>query len=153
MQAIFSTFGIDWRLLIINMVNFGLLLLALWYFLYGPVMKMLEERRQKVADGVRDAESAKQTLQEIEGSRREVLAHAGKEADGIVAEARAAALQKEREILAHGEVSANALVKDAEARAQELKTRAIEESKQEVAKLIVLGMQKAAKPQGSALGK
>ena len=142
MSAVLSTFGIDWRLLLVNAVNFGLLVFALWYFLYGPVMKMLEERRKKVADGVRDAESAKHTLQEIEGSRREVLAHAGKEADSIVAEARAAAAQKEREILGAGEASANVLIKDAEARAEELKARAIEESKQEVAKLIVLGMQK-----------
>ena len=153
MNSVLSTFGIDWRLLLVNAVNFGVLLLALWYFLYGPVMQMLEERRQKVAKGVEDAQAAAHKLTEIEVSRREVLAHAGKEADVIVAEARAAALQKEREILAHGEVSANALVKDAEGRAQELKPRAIEESKQEVAKLIVLGMQKAAKPQGSALGK
>ena len=153
MGAILTTFGIDWRLLLINAVNFAVLMGALWYFLYGPVTKMLEERRQKVAKGVEDAEAAAHTLAEIETSRKEVLAHAGKEADGIMAEARAAALAKEREILEHGETVANTMVKDAEAQAGELKARAIEESKQEVAKLIVLGMQKAMNAQGSALRK
>jgi len=143
MSAVFAAFGIDWRLLVINLINFGLLLTALRYFLYGPITKILEERRQKVAKGVEDAEAAAHTLAEIETSRKEVLAHAGKEADGIVAEARAAAMVKEREILEHGETVANTMVKDAEAQAGELKARAIEESKQEVAKLIVLGMQKA----------
>ena len=142
MSGIFSTFGIDWRLLLINAVNFGLLMLALWYFVYGPVTKMLEERRQKVAKGVEDAQAAGVKLAEIEGSRKEVLADAGKEADGIIAEERVAAGAKEREILQHGEQRANSMVKDAEAQAAELKARAIEESKQEVAKLIVLGMQK-----------
>jgi len=143
MSAVLSTFGIDWRLLLIQAVNFGLLLLALWYFLYAPLSRMLEERRQKVAKGVEDARAAAQKLAEIEGSRKEVLAGAGKEADGILAEARAAALKKERDLLEAGEASANALVKDAEARAGELKARAIEESKREVAKLIVLGIEKS----------
>ena len=47
MGQVLAAFGIDWRLLLINSINFGLLLLALWYFLYGPLMKMLEEAPQK----------------------------------------------------------------------------------------------------------
>jgi F0F1-type ATP synthase membrane subunit b/b' len=43
------------------------------------------------------------------------------------------------------EASAQALLKDAEAQATELKREAIEQSKQEVAKLIVLGMEKMTK--------
>jgi F-type H+-transporting ATPase subunit b len=143
MNSVLSTFGIDWRLLLIQAVNFGLLLIALWYFLYAPLSRMLEERRQKVAKGVEDAHAAAATLAEIEGSRKEVLASAGKEADGILAEARAAALKKERDILEAGEANANALVKEASVRADELKARAIEESKREVAKLIVLGIEKS----------
>jgi F-type H+-transporting ATPase subunit b len=142
MNSVLSTFGIDWRLLLINAVNFGVLMLALWYFLYSPVTAMLEERRRKVAKGVEDAQAAAVKLAEIEGSRKEVLAHAGKEADTIVAEARAAALHKEHEILAAGEQRAQQALKEAAAQALELKTQAIEESKQEVAKLIVLGLQK-----------
>ena len=110
MEQILGTFGIDWRLLLINAVNFGIVLLVLWRFLYTPVMKMLEERRQRVAQGVEDA--------------------------------RAAGAAKERELLLKGEAAAATLVRDAQAQAAELKARAIEESKQEVAKLIVLGMEK-----------
>src|SRR3989344_5833992 len=109
MSQVLSVFGIDWRLLLINAVNFGLVLLALWYFLYAPVLKMLEERRKKVSDGVRDAESAK------------------------------------RELVQKGEATAATLMRDASAQAAELQRRSIEESKQEVAKLIVLGMEKAFK--------
>ncbi len=142
MQQILSTFGIDWHLLLINAVNFGLLMLALWYFLYGPVMRMLEERRGKVAQGVRDAEEAAEKLAEIEHSRAGALAAAGKEADALVAAARAIGADKERELLAKGEAAAATLLRDAEAQAAELKAHSLEESKQEVAKLIVLGMEK-----------
>lgn len=144
MQAVLDTFGIDWHLLLINAVNFGLLLLALWYFLYAPVLKMLEERRSKVAQGVHDAQAAVRKLSEIERSRSAILAAAGKDADALLAEAHSTGIQKERELVAHGETAAATLLKDAEAQAAELKARALEESKKEVAKLIVLGIEKAA---------
>jgi len=145
MEAIFTTFGIDWRLLLINGINFGLLLGVLWYFMYTPVMRMLEERREKVSQGVRDAEAAQIKLSEIEGTRQNILAGAGKEADALVAAARAAGGAKERELRSSGEAAAATLVRDAEAQAAEMKARSIEESKQEVAKLIVLGMEKITK--------
>jgi F-type H+-transporting ATPase subunit b len=145
MDKILHTFGIDWHLLVINMVNFGLLMAVLWYFLYAPIMRMLEERRAKVAQGVKDAEAAALRLAEVEQTRRATLAEAGKEADTIVSAARAAGTQKERELLEKGESAAASVVREAEAQAAELKQRSIEESKQEVAKLIVLGMEKLQK--------
>lgn len=146
MESILSTFGIDWRLLLINMVNFGLLLLGLWYFMYGPVMRMLEERRQKVAKGVEDAEAATQALQEIEGERSAVLSAAAAQADEALARARAAASARERELVEEAGRRAESIVAQAEAQASESKARAIAESKLEVAKLIVLGMEKAMAP-------
>lgn len=142
MSEILTTFGIDWHLLLINAINFGLLLLALWYFLYEPVMRMLEERRERVAKGVRDAQAAEALLREIEGSRAKLLSKAGQEADALVAAARAAGLEKQRELVERGEAAAAALLRDAQAAAMEEKARALEESKQEVAKLIVLGIEK-----------
>ena len=143
MEQILAHFGIDWRLLLINAINFALALLVLWYFLYGPIMRILEERREKMAKGVKDAEAAQMKLKEIEISRGATLAKAGKEADSVLASARAAAAAKEREVAARAEGTAAALLKDAQIEAQELKHRAIEESKQEVAKLVVLGMERA----------
>lgn len=142
MQEILTTFGIDWRLLAINGFNFALVMVALWYFLYAPVMKVLEERRKKVSDGVRDAELAKHKLEEIQSSRSTVLARAGKEADEVLASARAAAQKQERFALAEAERAAAGVLSQAEAQARELKEQALQESRHEVAKLIVLGVEK-----------
>ncbi len=146
MESILHTFGIDWRLLVINMINFGLLMLGLWYFLYGPVMRMLEERRQKVVKGVEDAEAAGRARQEIEGERSGVLTRAAQEADEALAKARAAAGARERELVEEAGKRAESIVAQAEAQAKEEKARAIAESRDEVAKLIVLGMEKAMAP-------
>lgn len=105
---------------------------------------MLEDRRQKLADGVRDAAAAAHELQKIESARADILARAGKDADDVVSNARAAGAEKQRALVEAGEASAAALLSEAEAQALQLKNDAIAESKQEVAKLIVLGMERMA---------
>ena len=142
MSAVFAAFGIDWRLLLINSINFGLLLLALWYFLYAPLMRVLEERRQKVAGGVHDAEAAGIKLREIEAAKHGILAGAGAEADDLLKKARLAGQEKERALVAAAEAAAARINTDAQKQAAELKAQALEESKQEVAKLVVLGVEK-----------
>ena len=142
MGQVLTTFGVDWRLLLINAVNFGLLLLILWYFVYEPLTRILEERRQKVSQGVRDAEASSAKLKEIEESRSEVLAKAGSEADEVLRQSRLNAQVKEREIVAAGEAAAANTLREAAAQAAELKAEAIEESKKEVAKMVVLGVEK-----------
>lgn len=142
MSKILEIFGIDWRLLVVNAINFGILLVFLKYFAYGPIMAALEARRQKVSEGVRNADLAERKLKSIESSRAEILAQAGKEADAVLAHGREAGIAKEKEIIAEGEGAAASLLRDAENQARELKAQAIAESREEVAKLIVLGMEK-----------
>ena len=142
MSEVFAAFGVDWRLLVINLINFGLLLLALWYFLYGPLTKMLEARRQRVVESMRNAAEVEKQLHEVKESRASVLAAVGKDADQIIAQARVAALSKEKEIIGNADLLASARLKEADAEASQIKAQALTESKQEVAKLIVLGMEK-----------
>lgn len=145
MNELFSAFGIDWRLLMVNTINFGLLLFLLYYFLYGRLIKVLEERREKIAKGIQDAQEAEEKLKGIQDARASMLADAGKEADSLITSARASASAKQKEIITAGETAAANVIRSAEAQAAEMKQKAITESKQEVAKLIVLGMEKVGK--------
>ncbi len=142
MSALFSSFGIDWHLLIINCINFGLLLAVLSYFLYTPMMRVLEERRQKIIRGMEDADAATRQLAEIEDARDDMLAQAGKEADEVLSHARSAALRREKESQVAAEAAAARVVAQSAAEAREIKERAITESKQEIAKLVILGTEK-----------
>ncbi|MDB5224729.1 MAG: atpF [Candidatus Adlerbacteria bacterium] len=142
MAQLFAAFGIDWRLLVINLVNFGLLLVLLRVFLYKPLTGMLESRRLKVIEGVRNAELAAARLEEVESSVSGRMSDAAAQADKMLADARATAVEKERALVAQGEAVAASLLKDAEAQAAELQREAVLKSKEDVAKLIVLGMEK-----------
>lgn len=142
MEGIIEAFAIDWRLLLVQAVNFAVLLLILWHFLYRPLMRMLDERRAKIEAGVRDAEKAEHELKKIQSQRAGILTSATHEGETLVEHARKAGADKERAMLADAEDRAHILVQSAEREARELKETALEESKVEMAKLIVLGAER-----------
>lgn len=142
-MEILHVFGIDWRLLIVQVVNFGVLMALLYVFLYGPLMKLIDERRAKIAKGVRDAEKAEHNLAQAEDERRAIVASAAKEADAMAERARSDAAAKEKELTDEAQAKAARLVAAAEAESVELRARALAGAKEEMARLIVLGAEKA----------
>lgn len=142
MGELFSTFGIDWKLLIIQVVNFLVLLGALTYFLYKPLMNLLDERRAKIAQGVRAADAAAQRLAAAQEESQELVGAGAREAEQLVAAARIRAEEKGVEIVKIAEAKADAALKDATARAEEAKRRALQESEKEIAKAALLAAEK-----------
>jgi F-type H+-transporting ATPase subunit b len=142
MSALITTFGIDWHLLIAQTANFVVLAAALTYFLYKPVLKMVKERQQVVAQGVEDAEKAAAALKEADASVSARIATAEKEASGIVEEARGAAAEQRAVLVREAEARAARIEADAEARAKEAAAKAQRESEQEIARLAVLAAAK-----------
>lgn len=142
MTELFTTFGIDWRLLIIQVVNFSVLLGALSYFLYTPLMRVLEERRLLSVKGVRDAEEAKKKLEHAEAERSELVGAATKEAERIVAHAREHALVVGQDILSDAREQAGSVVREAEDRSEALTQQQLRESESLIAKAAVLAAEK-----------
>lgn len=142
MQEIINAFGIDWRLIVIQIFNFTLLLALLWYFLYKPVLQLIETRRQKIEQGVRDAEASAQALKEAEGTKGTILSEAHADAEAIVARARAHAQEQEGELLAEAHTRSARVMQEAEERAKEIANTARKESEREVARLAVLAAEK-----------
>lgn len=142
MSELFGVFGIDWRLLLIQAFNFGILLVALWWFLYRPVLTMIERRRLIIEKGVQDASEAERRLSAADETRRETIAQASIEAEEIVGGAKKRAEEKGNELLSEARDRAQAELSDARARAEELKERALTESEQEIARAAVLAAEK-----------
>lgn len=142
MEELFSTFGIDWRLIVAQALNFGIVLVALTWLLYKPVLKTLDERREKIAQGVKDAERAAEAAANADAEAKKVTHAAALDADQIVASARDAASSEKARIVKEAEARAEAIARDAEARAQETADRARRESEKEIARLAVLAAEK-----------
>ena len=78
MEQLIQAFGIDARLILIQVVNFGLLMAALTYLLYKPVLKMLHDRQEKIAQGLKDAEEAGLARLEATEENKGIIATANK---------------------------------------------------------------------------
>lgn len=142
MSEFAAAFGLDWKLLIIQAVNFGALLAILSYFLYKPLMKMIDERREKIAEGVRMAEAASTRLAEAKAEGDQLIGTASREAEGLVAAARGRADEKGSEILKQAEERAQRVLKEAQAHAEEAKRQAMQESSKDIARAAMLAAEK-----------
>lgn len=145
MGDLLTSFGVDWRLLLIQAVNFGVLLSALSYFLYRPVTNMLDERRRKIAQGVKDAEAAAQHLARAEEEATAVVASASQEAAMLVASAKVRGEEKAKEIVDTATARGARIEEDAQAKAVEAARRALEESNEEIARTAILAAERLLK--------
>lgn len=86
-----ETFGVTWQLFISQVISFAIVAWALNKFAYKPILQVLAERKQRIADSLANAEKIKQQLAEAEIARRELLQKANADASKLIEEARAAA--------------------------------------------------------------
>ncbi len=96
----FNAFGVDLPKLGFQIFNFLLLLYLLNRFLFKPVLGMLDDRQQKIAKGLEDAESAARDREMASAAREETLAEARAEAQDMIARASKIAEDSRNEIVA-----------------------------------------------------
>ncbi len=142
MSDLFAVFGVNWKLLLIQAFNFGALLIVLSYFLYKPILRIIDERQKKIAEGVRVAEAAEGKLAEAKEKSQEMVGAAAREAEGLVASARHRASESAAEMVKAAEARAAATLKDAADRAEEAKRLTIKESEKEIARAAMLAAEK-----------
>lgn len=136
-QKIASDFGVDWPHLLAQIISFSIVCILLQRFAYKPVLKLLDERRQKIAQALEDAKRSTAELAQTEIQRQEILRQADERAAKLIEEARAAAARvKEQEIQNAIAAAQQIIVKAHEAAAQDY-AQMLEELKREVGRLVV----------------
>lgn len=91
--------GIDFRLIVVQIINFGLLLFLLTKFLYKPILKILDERKKRIAKSLADAQKIEEERVSLKEEKEKELKKAKDEAKEIVSEAKSEAEKERSEIL------------------------------------------------------
>ncbi len=99
MEKIFESFGINAQLLLAQVINFAVLLLVLYKFAYRPILRILDERREKIENSLKQAEAVEERTKKLEAEIAESRHKARKEADRVIAEAKSAGEKAKTEIL------------------------------------------------------
>lgn len=132
-----ETFGFDLKIFLSQVVSFVIVALLLRHFAYKPILGVLEERRQRIAEGLLNAEKIKQQLAEAEQRHAEILSKANAQAQKMIEDARESAghvaERKQQEAVAAAE---QIVAKAREASAIEHE-RTMTELKRELGRLVV----------------
>lgn len=142
MSELFAAFGVNWKLLLVQAVNFGVLLIILWRVLYRPMLAMIDTRRQKIEEGVRASEEAHKRLAKSKETEAEMLAQAAKEGQLLVHTAKERAEVKGAQIVEGAEARAQNIFAEAVAKSEELQRRAMKQSEKDITKAALLAAEK-----------
>ena len=75
-MELFQSFGIEWKLIIAQIINFGVLVFILWKLVYRPLLKVLDERTKQAKDAEEKSNSVDSKLEEIKKLEEQTLAEA-----------------------------------------------------------------------------
>ncbi|KKQ21186.1 MAG: ATP synthase subunit b, sodium ion specific [Candidatus Nomurabacteria bacterium GW2011_GWA1_37_20] len=63
MQEFITTFHIDWKLMVAQLFNFGVVFLAFYLLAAKPLRKLMKERGEVISKGLNDSKKATELLQ------------------------------------------------------------------------------------------
>ena len=132
-----TRFGLSWELFISQVLVFVVLALLLKKFAYQPILTMLEERRQRIAESMENAEKIKEELASTAAARKKVLDDANAQANQMIEEARSAAAQVQERESQKAVAQAEQIISQAREAATADHARMLAELKQEIGGLVV----------------
>ena len=140
MSELIRHFGIDWKLLLAQAVNFLILLFILKRYAYKPVLEMLNKRRREIEKGLEFTRSAEEKLKHISIEREEKLQEAREEALMIISTAEESSKKRKDKILNETNKKVETIVADARRLIEEKQKKSGEEILREAEGLVRLGI-------------
>src|SRR3989337_2314560 len=94
-----ESLGIDLKLIIIQIINFGLLLFLLTKFLYKPILRILDERKNKIEESLANAQKIAEEKVKLEEEKTKEITEAREVGKRIIEEMRLFGEKEREEIL------------------------------------------------------
>ena len=145
MEKIIEILGIDWKLFSAEIINFLILLGIIWWILYKYVFKIIEERQEKIDDGLKKSEEAEKVLNEAKNEKAEIIAEAREEAKKKIEKGIELGKVKKESIIEKAKREASSFLEKAKKNGIDEKEKIINSSKDEIAKMAILGAERILK--------
>ncbi|MFZ2970091.1 MAG: F0F1 ATP synthase subunit B [Minisyncoccia bacterium] len=137
MPEIFEKLGLDLNLLIAQIVNFVLLLVALQYLAYKPILKLLNDRTEKIEKSLRQAKKIEEELQRTEETKLSEIKKAKEDAQKIIKEAYEMSEKRSLEAIEKTKGKTKEIVEKAKQEIRAEKENSIREAKKEIADISI----------------
>lgn len=134
-MELLSALGIDWHVLTAQLINYGILFVALSVLLYKPVLKLLDERRERIAKSMEDAKKIDQKLREIEKERESMMKQLDQKSSVLLAEAKKQADSSRVEMVAAAKSEAESMLERGRKQLEDERRRMVSDLEKTVAKV------------------
>lgn len=134
----------EWGLMVWTLITFGLAVFILWKYAFGPLQRIIDERRTRIQDSLDAAEQTRAEALELLDEYKKTLAQVRGEAEAILENSRSAGEAGKAEILAEARGQAERVVTKAHEQIERETRAALQELKAQVAELTLLATEKVA---------
>lgn len=141
MEAL-SSLGINGKMLIAQIINFLILLFLLNRLLYKPLLNLFDQRRQKIEQGLKDAEASSDALKKANDEADQIKEKAYADAGEIIKQAKLEAEKESKAIIADATKQSEKIIQGAGEEARSMKEAARGEIKASIGDLIAMSLTK-----------
>lgn len=143
MGDLFSQLGIDWKMLVAQIVNFVVLALVLTKFLYKPIIKTLDERKRRASEDLNKTQILADKLKEADVAKESLLAEARKESEKLIKQTEKNASELKASLTKEASIEVEKIKADAKKQIESDKEKTMQELKKELGSLVSLSVEKA----------
>jgi F-type H+-transporting ATPase subunit b len=129
-------------LMIWTIIVFGITLFVLWKFAFGPIQKIIDERRQRIRQALDEADHARSEARNLLEEHRQLRARARGEAEEILAEARRVADSMRERVREETDADRQRRLEETRKQVEAETQRALEEIRAEIADLALVAAER-----------
>jgi F-type H+-transporting ATPase subunit b len=130
-------------LMIWTLVFFFITFYVLKRYAFGPIQKLIDERRERIREAIEEADNARSEARKLLEEHRKLIAQARSEAEEILAETRKVAEANERRMREETEADRQRRLEETRRQVESETRRALEQIRAEVADLSLIAAEKA----------
>lgn len=142
MDSLIETFHIDARLLLAQVINFGIVFCVLYFFALKPLIKVMSDRTKKIEKSMDDAKKIEEKLANTEEEYSQTISRAKKEANDILEKVGVEAAKKEAEMIIKAKEDIGQIIEQEKAKMQIEKAKTLKEIKRDVSDLVITSVEK-----------
>lgn len=142
MQELIETFHIDWKLMIAQVINFGLVFFALYLIAAKPLAKLIKERSEEITKGLEDAKKNAEILKSTSLEYEKTMAQARIDANDFFEKSKKEAEAKKTEILESAQKEVAQAIENSKKIIETERSKMVTEAKNEVASLVLKATEK-----------
>ncbi|MBF8280551.1 MAG: atpF [Candidatus Magasanikbacteria bacterium] len=135
-ESFVQLLGINWKLFLAQLVNFVIVLLVLWRWVFKPLVKHMDERSKKIEKSLDDAKLIEERMKNSVAERENILKEARHEAQKVIAEGKETADKRREEMMSKAKDEVTNVIAAAKLQIAHDQVSARVELRQETASLV-----------------